>query len=63
MYSSICKAEGRIVALENINNTITKGLIYDLLYEVNANDDIYYEIIADDGMYIQLDSKLFYKIK
>lgn len=63
MYSSICKSEGILLALETIDGIITKGLTYDLIYEVDKEDSIYYETIADDYMYCQLNSKYFFKIK
>ena len=63
MYSGVCRAEGYIVALESINGMITKGLTYELIYEIDNDDSICYEFIGDDGMYTQLTEKYFYKIK
>lgn len=62
MYS-VCKMEGVLLALETIDGIITKGLTYELIYEVDKEDSIYYETIADDCMYYQINSEYFYRIK
>lgn len=51
-----------VVCSEQIENVVTEGITYEVLYTTELEDEIYYELEADDGSYISINSKYFEEV-
>ena len=57
-----CDRVFNVVCSEQIDNVVTKGIIYEVLFTTETDKGVYYELEADDGSYISINSKYFEEV-
>ena len=63
MYLIIYENNFLVKPLVSVNDVITKGIAYEVLYITQDEEgEEHYELIGDDNQYHSLNSKYFYKI-
>lgn len=57
-----CDRVFNVVCSEQIDNVVTKGIIYEVLFTTETDKGIYYEIENDKGEYIRINAKYFMEV-
>ena len=57
-----CDRVFNVVCGEQIDNVVTKGIIYKVLFTTETDKGIYYEIENDKGEYTRINAKYFMEV-
>ena len=57
-----CDRVFNVVCSEQIDNVVTKGIIYEVLFTTETDKGIYYEIEADNNNYTSINAKYFMEV-
>ena len=57
-----CDRVFNVVCSEQIDNVVTKGIIYEVLFTTETDKGIFYEMENDKGEYTRINAKYFMEV-
>lgn len=57
-----CDRVFNVVCSKQIDNVVTKGITYEVLFTTETDKGIYYEIENDKGEYTRINAKYFMEV-